>query len=132
MELFGPSRLEAMRAAERPRYWHRPRVAFETRAPRELRALHVHSLEARDVKGGVLTGRKEAVVRWLAVHGASTDREIKDGLLGPAADMNAVRPRVNELIEDGMVVEVGEKADHVTGMKVRVVTLVNGRNGGER
>lgn len=46
-----------------------------------------------------------------------TDREIKDSL--GLADMNSVRPRINELIECGAVVEMTPGRCQVTGKTVR-------------
>jgi DNA-binding Lrp family transcriptional regulator len=47
-----------------------------------------------------------------------TDREISR-LLG-YADMNAVRPRITELIEEGILIEAGKVKDPLTNRTVRV------------
>ena len=47
-----------------------------------------------------------------------TDREIKEELF--LQDMNCVRPRITELVKDGLLLEVGSKKDKVTGRTVRV------------
>ena len=48
-----------------------------------------------------------------------TDREIKDSL--GYVDMNSVRPRVTELVGDGVLVECGKRRCGVTGLSVRTV-----------
>lgn len=55
---------------------------------------------------------------------ALTDREIKDILFPCGADMNAVRPRITELVQEGWLKEVGTKIDKVTGKSVRLVQAV--------
>ena len=48
-----------------------------------------------------------------------TDREIM-ALMG-YSDMNAVRPRITEMVEDGILTEIGSKVCPLTGKTVRVV-----------
>lgn len=50
-----------------------------------------------------------------------TDRMVKEYL--GFEDMNAVRPRINELIDAGMLEENGSMKDPATGMRVRLVQL---------
>jgi len=50
-----------------------------------------------------------------------TDRQIMWAL--SYTDMNAVRPRVTELVQAGHLAEVGNTTDAVTGRRVRLVTL---------
>lgn len=84
LTLFGRSQyVETGRRARRR--WQRVRLAPP--AP----ALHEHSLAAREELEEALGGRKRAILEWLLAHGPATDREIKDALLGEAADMNTVR-----------------------------------------
>jgi hypothetical protein len=52
---------------------------------------------------------------------AYTDREVMV-LLG-FSDMNAVRPRLSELIDAGELLEIGKKPCAVTGKNVRLVKL---------
>lgn len=52
-----------------------------------------------------------------------TDREIKDFLR--AGDMNAVRPRITELVGMNRVKECGTVKDHETRRKVRLVRLLS-------
>ena len=117
--------IEQLTLFGRPMY-----VETRRRPPRRDRRLHLaapapslhgHSLAAREEREDVLTGRKAAVLAWLRTYGPATDREVRDGVMGEAADMNSVRPRITDLIAAGLVVEVGEKVDTVTGLKVRVV-----------
>jgi hypothetical protein len=88
------------------------------------RGYNLRSLAAADEHAEVLSRRKGLIREWLKVHGPSTDREIRDGI-NPGWDMNAIRPRVNELRdEDHLVVEVGEKLDPTTRVPVRIVAAV--------
>ena len=48
---------------------------------------------------------------------AMTARQIRDKIL-PYADMNAVRPRITELCNDGLLVETGKMRDSITGRQV--------------
>lgn len=50
--------------------------------------------------------------------GPVTDRQV--ALMLDFSDMNAVRPRITELIREGFLKEVGTAQDHVTGQKVRL------------
>jgi hypothetical protein len=92
------------------------------RAPQ--RALHVHSLEARDHNQEAHKGRKALILECLELRGKpQTDRQIRDACCGEAADMNSVRPRITELIREGKLIECGEIEDPVTHEDVRVVWL---------
>lgn len=68
-----------------------------------------------------LSKRCKAVVGALGDLGVATDRRIKDHLGFP--DMNNVRPRVNELIKMGIVMEHHQELCDVTNKTVRAVTL---------
>jgi len=54
------------------------------------------------------------------------DRQIKEAL--GKDDMNAVRPRINELIAKGLLYESGSDKDEKTGRKVRLVKLLTETN----
>jgi predicted HTH transcriptional regulator len=62
-------------------------------------------------------GRKAAIIDAMCGQ-AMTDREVKNNLSLP--DMNCVRPRITELVKDGLLLEVGSKKDEATGRTVRV------------
>lgn len=53
-----------------------------------------------------------------------TDREIRDGLFGPTADMNTCRPRITELVKRAWIAEVGSHKCHTTHKTVRLVRAV--------
>lgn len=84
-------------------------------------AMHSHSLAAwRDAENQRhLSRRALAIYSWLVDHGPHTDRQIAEGL--GFSDMNAVRPRVTELLRGTWLIEVGNTKDAVTGKTVRVV-----------
>lgn len=83
--------------------------------------MHEHSLKAYTTSQTMLAGRQAEVYEWLISNGPATDREVMQGL--GYRDMNAVRPRLSELIEKGMIGEVGERACEVTGKTVRILDV---------
>ena len=69
-------------------------------------------------------GRKQLILDCLRLaNKPMTDRQIKEKLFGVAADMNMVRPRVNDLLRERRLYEGVETPDHVTGEWVRTVWL---------
>ena len=77
------------------------------------------SRAAREVALPQLARRAAAILAWLAAHGPATDREVMRGL--GFVEPNAVRPRISELIDAGLVAECGERVCATTGQRVRVV-----------
>jgi len=65
--------------------------------------------------------RRDAVKRVYEVHGSLTDREVAMRL--GYSDLNCVRPRITEMISDGVLVECGAKVDMVSGKRVRLVRI---------
>lgn len=85
-------------------------------------SLHVNSLQALWEGRDELFGKREqAVLQALRAFGPMTDREVMLRL--DFADPNAVRPRITGLIEEGVLVECGEKQDPITGKTVRIVRI---------
>ncbi|MBL18697.1 MAG: hypothetical protein CMC82_02560 [Flavobacteriaceae bacterium] len=76
---------------------------------------------------GQLKGRRKDIYLTLLKRGKEmTDREVKDELgLG---DMNAVRPRITELLKAERLWEVGETKCPVTGKTVRLVSTERRNN----
>lgn len=68
-----------------------------------------------------LAERWEMVARVL-VTGAKTDRQVCEAL--GFRDMNAVRPTITRMIDSGYAAETGRVKCHVTGRRVRVVSIV--------
>lgn len=87
----------------------------------EAALIRQHSIEAYHQERPKLSRRALAVLDWIELHPKVTDREVMRGL--GFSDMNAVRPRVTELIEAGRLVEVGERVCPVTRKTVRTVDL---------
>lgn len=83
--------------------------------------IHQHSIDAYHAEQPRLSRRAIKIIDWLELHGASTDREVKDGM--GFSDMNSVRPRITEAIDIGALVEVGERRCSMTGKMVRIVDL---------
>lgn len=66
--------------------------------------------------------RECEILGWMFQNPApTTDRNMKDALR--YADMNAVRPRITELIKKGCVEECGERICGVTGKRVRLIQV---------
>lgn len=125
MELLPPSAAERALAAALERR-QRARLTAWRRAQKEAakgdgRGRHSNSLHARHEMGARITGRRAEVLAWLEAHSPATDRQIMLGL--GYSDMNAVRPRITELLDAGRVREVARVRDEVTGMMVRQVAM---------
>lgn len=82
-------------------------------------AMHAHSLQAFRGEALKLSARAGAVLEWVVEHGPHTDREVMKGM--GFTDMNSVRPRITELVDTGLLSQVGSKECPVTGKRVRVV-----------
>ena len=83
--------------------------------------MHAHSLEAYRAEQPKLSRRAERILDWIETHPRVTDRDVMVGL--GYTDMNAVRPRITELVDAGRLVEVAEKPCAVTRKTVRIVDL---------
>lgn len=85
--------------------------------------MHTNSIEAyrEGNVSGELGKRAALILGKIRELGVVTDREVRD-VLG-FADMNAVRPRITELIRSGHLEEVESITDPVTGRKVRRVRV---------
>ena len=65
--------------------------------------------------------REQQILQAMRHLGAALDREVLEHL--GYVDMNSVRPRITELIRDGVLEEVRDVADPTTGKTVRVLRL---------
>ena len=86
--------------------------------------IHANSIQSYEEIKPELSGRRKEI--YLALWKSSrkmTDREVKDEL--GLADMNAVRPRITELIKAGHLEEVGNTKCPLTGKTVRQVMIFN-------
>lgn len=83
--------------------------------------IHPNSLSAYHDERPRLSARASAVLTWIRQHGPATDRQVMDGM--GFREPNAVRPRVTELVELGMLVEVGSVRCAWTGKTVRRVDV---------
>jgi len=89
---------------------------------------HEHSARARqqgDYRAGT---RSAAILEVLRAEGGLTDREVLQrliarGTLPQGADINAVRPRITEMVKAHVLRESGDKKDPLTGMLVRKCDL---------
>ena len=77
------------------------------------KAYHEERPKLSDRCAGILEFLRQPPQSWM------TDREIKEAM--GHADMNAVRPRITELIDAGYLMETGKVKCPVTGKTVRVV-----------
>lgn len=85
-------------------------------------SVHTHShLALEEIKGeGKLSRRQAAILQWLLANPRPwTDREIAAGM--GYREMNAVRPRITELVDQGILQECGSVICQVTRKRVRQV-----------
>ena len=89
-------------------------------------SVHVNSLIAYEAEKRNFSKREQLVYGYLTMcRTPQTDRAVRDALFTPTADMNAVRPRISDLIKSGWVREVGKVKSNVTGKRVRMVRAVS-------
>ena len=84
-------------------------------------AMHQNSLAAYRVEEPRLSKRATAILAWITEAGPRTDRQVMQGM--GFTDMNAVRPRITELIDAHLLMEVGDITCPVTGKRVRRVDI---------
>ncbi len=84
---------------------------------------HMHENSLRVYRESVdkLKGRALMVFAYVTAHGPVTDRDIMTGL--SYTDPNMVRPRVSELVKQGLLRECGNVKDPVTRKMVRTVDI---------
>ena len=86
--------------------------------------IHQNSRDSYNEIKPELKGRRKAIYLVMLKHGTRlTDREIKDKM--GLSDMNAVRPRITEMIKSGHVEEVESVKCPVTNKTVRKVRIKN-------
>lgn len=85
-------------------------------------SVHANSIDCFHAEEIKLSKRAEAVYAWVEIQGPRTDREIAYGM-GFGENLNAVRPRITELIEANRLMEVGDVRCSVTGKRVRRVDI---------
>lgn len=83
--------------------------------------MHANSIAAYHAEAPRLSRRAQLVLDWLQEHGPATDRQVMAGL--GFADMNAIRPRITELMEARELVETGSTRCATTGKTVRMVDV---------
>lgn len=85
--------------------------------------IHLNSIASyRRLAEFQLAERKEMIIGLLVQYGPLTDREVADKL--GFVDMNAVRPRITELLQLGWIVETGSIYDMETERHVRMIKYV--------
>lgn len=88
--------------------------------------MHSNSLAAHaENKTRVYSERHEQIIAHLSRFGPATDREIVEAL--GFTDMNSVRPRVTELVAEGVLCEMLATTDHLTGRTVRRTAVAVGQ-----
>lgn len=84
--------------------------------------MRANSRQAYHSEKNKLNERSAIVLQYLSDNGPATDRVICEALKFP--DMNCVRPRCTELIDAGLVQEIGKRRCHVTAKQVRILQVV--------
>ena len=86
-------------------------------------SIHPHSLQAyHEGKRHLFSERENEILNALERLGPSTDRRIRTAL--GYEDLNAVRPRITELHQKGVLQETGSAVDAVTGKRVRISSII--------
>lgn len=88
--------------------------------------VHPNSVEAYHAEKPNLSRRARMVLAWIRLHGRATDRQVAYGM-GFGENLNAVRPRITELVDAGELRETHNVRCHVTGKTVRVVDVPAGQ-----
>lgn len=88
--------------------------------------MHEHSLKAYAEEERKLGKRAQAIYDRVKQFGPHTDRELA-AALGFGENLNAVRPRVTELIAATRLMELAPVRDPVTGKTVRRVDIRRAR-----
>lgn len=89
--------------------------------------MHENSLDAYEEEKPKLGKRCAAVYGVYERLGAATDRQVMEAL--GFTDMNSVRPRINDMMKMGLLIEVGSRKDSATGHRVRIVGLKTKQQG---
>ncbi len=97
---------------------------FKNRHP--VHRMHDNSLDAYAKELPRLSRRAMLIHAEVVLGGPGTDRQIMNRM--GFTDMNAVRPRISEMIDLGVLREVATKKCPTTGKRVRVVDLSNSNN----
>jgi len=88
--------------------------------------MHVNSLNAYYEQIKNFNNKEKLIYGHISMSSTPlTDREVKDEVYTISHDMNAVRPRISDLIKKGWLVEVHKVKDRVTGKNVRTVRAVS-------
>lgn len=95
--------------------------------PTGPRPQQIHTNSRRAFHTAPLAERWEMVARVLQT-GPKTDRQVCEAL--GFGDMNAVRPTITRMIDNGFAAETGHAKCHVTGRRVRIVSIVRDQAGG--
>lgn len=85
-----------------------------------IKSIHQNSIDSfhaldRETRRKIILGVYEKHGRPL------TDRQVAEDL--GFNDLNSVRPRISEMIDDGVLVEVGKIKDFLTRVNVRLVRI---------
>jgi predicted HTH transcriptional regulator len=83
--------------------------------------IHDNSLESYHSGLNTFSARQQKVLVALALLHRATDRQIMEHL--GFSDLNAVRPRITELVQRGILTEAASTRDPITGKTVRLVQV---------
>ena len=84
--------------------------------------MHVNSLVSYwEGEETYFSKREMNVLRAVHSLGRASDREVMLALC--FSDMNSVRPRITELLKEGLIEEVGDQEDPITKKRVRVLSI---------
>jgi hypothetical protein len=93
---------------------------YAVRTAKREQHVHRHSIDGYHASKGAISRRAMLVLKVLRESRVPmTDREVMRAL--SFSDPNAVRPRITELIDAGIITEAGSVRDGLTGKTVRKV-----------
>lgn len=88
--------------------------------------IHDNSIDAYYQEKPKLGGRRRKIIEVFFKEGSSlSDRQVLNRL--KLHDMNQVRPRITELVNEGYLEELGHIKDAVTDKKVRTCRIINNK-----
>jgi hypothetical protein len=94
---------------------------YETSVP-AVHDIHPNSIESyHETTEARAKRRNDVFMAFIELGRPATDREICHRL--GYSDMNAARPRITELVDEGELIEWGKVRDSLTGRRVRVCKI---------
>lgn len=82
--------------------------------------VHSNSIQAWNEIQNKISGDRLLFYKYYIAHGPMTDRQIHEAF----PNVEQYRPRITELVDDGLLIETGTTKDHITGRLCRTCRAV--------